>query len=69
MSMIGDLLMRMAGHKPAPQQPQAGPVVPTGQTQQSYREYAMDAMMKGQQPLPLPQWQAQQQQPAPPPPQ
>lgn len=63
MSIIGDLLMRMAGKSPQPQ-PQAapnGPVVPTGQTQQSYREYAMDQMMKGQQPLPQDQWLAQQQ--------
>lgn len=62
MSMIGDLLMRMVGSKPAPQQyqPPPGPAVPTGQTSQNYREYATDAMMKGQQPLTLPQWQAQQ---------
>ena len=50
--------------KPAPQpQPSGGLLgnVPTGQQQMSYKDYAEQAMVKGEPVMPFAEWQKQQQ--------
>ena len=65
---MGLLSFLFGGKKPAqPQQTGGGGLlaVPTGATQQSYRDYAESCMMKGQQPMPMADWMKQQQLPPP----
>lgn len=55
-------LLDFFSKKPAPVQATPGLLgqVPTGQQQMSYKDYAEQEMMKGNQPLTLPEWQKQQ---------
>lgn len=67
---MGLLSFLFGGSKPAqPQpQPQGGGLlsVPTGATQQAYKDYAETCMVKGQQPMSMADWmKAQQAQPQP----
>lgn len=52
---------KAAPQQPAPQPPQQGFLgVPSGGTQQAYKDYAEQSMVKGQQPLSFADWYKQQ---------
>lgn len=47
--------------QPQPVQPAGGGLLTTGNQQQSYRDYAEQCMVKGQQPMPMADWMKAQQ--------